>query len=122
MDDKLSSVDNELFKKLLNTTALGAFNDTSHGLGNLIANKGCANNTVQYEYSPTSQVTLKLLPDNIAEELHKAIALGGESVKKTLALWYKDPNALDAMISLVDMCVAYIGEEVTAILRKHSTI
>ena len=68
------------------------------------------------------QPTLKLIPDNIAKELHEAIAFGGESVKRSLAMWYSDPNVLEAMTTLVDTCVAYIGEEVTAILRKYSNI
>lgn len=122
MDDKLNSTDNELFKKLLNTAVLGTLNDTSHNVFKPITDNGCARTTVQYERSPTSRVTLKLLPDNIVKELHEAIALGGESVKKSLHVAYADPNQLEVMDALVDMCVAYIGEEVTAILRKHSTI
>lgn len=122
MDDRTNNADNELFQKLLNTAALRTLNDTSYRLVKPIADNGCASNAVQYERSPTSQITLRLLPDNIAKELHEAIPLGGESVKRALAMCYEDPNVLETMTSLVDVCVAYIGEEVTAILRKHSTI
>lgn len=70
----------------------------------------------------TSRAKLDRLPDDIAKKLHEAIALGGESVKRSLALWYADKEVLEAMTSIVDMCVAYIGEEVTEILRKYSNI
>ena len=72
-------------------------------------------------YAP-NKLSIGLITDGIAKELHEAISLGGESVKKTLHVTYTDPNQLEVMDALVDMCVAYIGEEVTAILRKHSNI
>lgn len=121
MDDNTNDISDELVKKLLSTAAIGMLNDNSHNALNSIPENGCARTTV-YERSPTSQITLRLLPDDIVKELYEAIALGGESVKKTLVVCYEDPNVLETMTSLVDMCVAYIGEEVTAILRKHSTI
>ena len=74
-----------------------------------------------YESTP-SKLNIGLISDDIAKELHEAISLGGESVKKSLRVAYADPNQLYVMDSLVDVCVAYIGEEVTAILRKHSNI
>ena len=69
-----------------------------------------------------SKLSIGLISDDIAKELYEAISLGGDSVKKSLRVSYADPNQLDVMDSLVDVCVAYIGEEVTAILRKHSNI
>lgn len=122
MGDKANNIDNELFEKLRNTTVLSTVNDTLYGLVKPTADNGCAIDTVQYECSPIRRATLKLIPNDIAKELHEAIAFGGESVKRSLALWYEDPDVLENMTSFVDMCVAYIGEEVTAVLRKHSTI
>lgn len=73
-------------------------------------------------YYNECRLTPKLISNDIAKKLHEAVALGGESVKRYLELWYSDPNVIETMTALVDTCVAYIGEEVTAILRKYSNI
>lgn len=109
MDSNDNYINNKIIENIISTSRLGTINDTLKDI-------------TSYIDSTTSRATLKLIPDNIAKELHEAIALGGESVKRSLALWYADPNVLETMTALVDTCVAYIGEEVTAILRKYSNI
>lgn len=76
MGDKANDISAQLVKKLLSTAAIGVLNDNAHNMLNSISDNGCAS-TVQYERSPTSRVTLGLIPDGIAKELHEAIALGG---------------------------------------------
>ena len=122
MDDKTNDdivEANELLKNLLMQSGvypLGLCDNS--GITN---NNNCGQSRLDYTRA-TSKLTISLISDDIAKELHEAIALGGESVKKTLHVAYADPNQLEVMDALVDMCVAYIGEEVTAILRKHSNI
>lgn len=122
MDDKINdhTVEaNELLKNLL--TQSGVYSLGVRGDIGVAKISNCGQNRLDYTRD-TNKLTISLISDDIAKELHKAVALGGESVKKTLHVAYTDPNQLEVMDALVDMCVAYIGEEVTAILRKHSTI
>ena len=88
---------------------------------NATVNNGCAQ-SISNSTRATNRLSINLISDDTVKELHEAIALGGDSVKKSLRVAYTDPNQLEVMDALVDVCVAYIGEEVTAVLRKHSNI
>ena len=118
MDSNNNSINNHIIKGFLSSLPLGVFGS----MNTSIASVNCLDDTELYRVSTSNPTTLKLIPDNIAKELHEAIALGGESVKKVLAVCYEDAYTLEAMSTLVDTCIAYIGEEVTAILRKYSNI
>ena len=122
MDDKTNddiAEANELLKNLL--VQSGVYSQGLHGSTGIAHNNNCVQSRFDYTRA-TSKLTIGLISDEIAKELHEAVALGGESVKKSLHVTYADPNQLEVMDALVDMCVAYIGEEVTAVLRKHSNI
>ena len=120
MDDKTSDATNNIIKGFIGTAPI--LKTATDTYASPIANK-CLEDVVAYnDWVKPRLATLKLIPNAVAKELHEAIALGGESVKRSLALWYTDPNILEVATVLVDTCVAFIGEEVTAILRKHSNI